>query len=349
MLVYRFLEAATEVYVDALRAARGGFLVGGIMEHVEEAGVHSGDSACVLPPVTLSAETQAVITEYTHRLADELGVVGLLNVQYAVKKGQVFVIEANPRASRTVPFVAKATGVPLVKVAARLMAGSATVDSTGTTLDSLRAEGLLHPPVAGSHVAVKEAVLPFNRFPGTDAVLGPEMRSTGEVMGIDSSYAMAFAKSQLAAGTRLPHEGTVFLSLADRDKHLGVEAGVILHELGYRIVATDGTAKALASAGVPVAQVVAKVGESQGSDALDLIADGRITLVVNSPRGRGSRADGAHIRRAAGEHRIPLVTTGAAALAAARGLAEWANQKLTVRTLQEYHRGDLDDQLALPL
>ncbi len=349
VLVDRFLEDATEVDVDSLRDSQGGFMIGGILEHVEEAGVHSGDSACVLPPVSLSAETQAVITDYTHRLADELGVVGLLNVQYAVKQGQVFVIEANPRASRTVPFVAKATGVPLVKVAARLMAGSAGVPAAATTLAGLRTEGLLCPAVKGSHVAVKEAVLPFNRFPGTDAVLGPEMRSTGEVMGIDSSFGMAFVKSQLAAGTRLPSEGTVFLSLADRDKHLGVEAGRLLHELGYRIVATAGTAEALTRGGVPVAQIMAKVGDGAGVDALDLIAAGQIALVVNSPRGRGSRADGAHIRHAAGEHRVPLVTTGAAALAAAKGLTEWASQKLTVRTLQEFHRGDLEDQLSLPL
>ena len=349
VLVDRFLEDATEVDVDSLRDSQGGFMIGGIMEHVEEAGVHSGDSACVLPPVSLSAETQAVITDYTHRLADELGVVGLLNVQYAVKQGQVFVIEANPRASRTVPFVAKATGVPLVKVAVRLMAGSAGVPAAATTLAGLRTEGLLCPAVNGSHVAVKEAVLPFNRFPGTDAVLGPEMRSTGEVMGIDSSFGMAFVKSQLAAGTRLPSEGTVFLSLADRDKHLGVEAGRLLHELGYRIVATAGTAEALTRGGVPVAQIMAKVGDGAGVDALDLIAAGQIALVVNSPRGRGSRADGAHIRHAAGEHRVPLVTTGAAALAAAKGLTEWASQKLTVRTLQEFHRGDLEDQVSLPL
>ena len=349
VLVDRFLEDATEVDVDSLRDSQGGFMIGGIMEHVEEAGVHSGDSACVLPPVSLSAETQAVITDYTHRLADELGVVGLLNVQYAVKQGQVFVIEANPRASRTVPFVAKATGVPLVKVAARLMAGSAGVPAAATTLAGLRTEGLLCPAVNGSHVAVKEAVLPFNRFPDTDAVLGPEMRSTGEVMGIDSSFGMAFVKSQLAAGTRLPSEGTVFLSLADRDKHLGVEAGRLLHELGYRIVATAGTAEALTRGGVPVAQIMAKVGDGAGVDALDLIAAGQIALVVNSPRGRGSRADGAHIRHAAGEHRVPLVTTGAAALAAAKGLTEWASQKLTVRTLQEFHRGDLEDQVSLPL
>ncbi len=338
VLVDRFLEDATEVDVDALRDASGGFHIGGIMEHVEEAGVHSGDSACVLPPVTLSAETQAVITEYTRRLADELGVVGLLNVQYAVKLGQVFVIEANPRASRTVPFVAKATGVALVKVAARLMAGSAADPGPTATLESLRREAVLLPPVGGGHVAVKEAVLPFSRFPDADAVLGPEMRSTGEVMGIDRTFGMAFAKSQLAAGTRLPGQGTVFLSLADRDKTQGVEAGRLFHGLGFRIAATTGTAAALQAAGVPVEQVVAKIGGLDGVDAIELMADGAISLVVNSPRGRGSRADGAHIRRAAGEHRVPLVTTGAAALAAARGMVEWATTDLEVRTLQEYHR-----------
>jgi len=245
--------------------------------------------------------------------------------------------------------VAKATGVPLVKVAARLMAGSAERSVADTTLGVLRTEGLLRDPVGGGHVAVKEAVLPFNRFPEADAVLGPEMRSTGEVMGIDRSYGMAFAKSQLAAGTRLPSSGTVFLSLADRDKPVGVEAGRILHELGFRIVATTGTAAALEAAGVPVVQVTAKVGDADGVDAVDLIAAGSISLVVNSPRGRGSRADGAHIRRAAGEHRVPLVTTGAAALAAARGLVEWAGQSLAVRTLQEFHQGGPDDQPSLPL
>ncbi len=356
VLVDRFLEDATEVDVDSLRDHAGGFLVGGIMEHVEEAGVHSGDSACVLPPVTLSPETMRVLAEYSHALADELGVVGLLNVQYAVKKGQVFVIEANPRASRTVPFVAKATGVPLAKVASRLMAGS--------TLAELRTEGVLRDPVSGSHIAVKEAVLPFNRFPDADALLGPEMRSTGEVMGIDATYGLAFAKSQLAAGTRLPSGGTVFLSLADRDKHLGVEAARILVSLGYDIAATTGTAASLAAAGIPVVQVVSKVAETRQVgdaaardepageeliDAVALIASGRIDLVVNSPRGRGSRADGAHIRAAAGKHRIPLMTTGAAALAAANGLREWNSHKLTVRTLQEFHRGDTEEQLALPL
>ncbi|HEY5155867.1 MAG TPA: carbamoyl-phosphate synthase large subunit, partial [Acidimicrobiales bacterium] len=225
VLVDRFLEDATEVDVDAIRDASGEVVIGGIMEHVEEAGVHSGDSACVLPPHNLSAETIAVIESYTGRIAEALDVRGLINVQYAVKANQVFVIEANPRASRTVPFVAKATGVPLAKVAARVM--------TGSTLEELRAEGLLVPPVLGDHVAVKEAVLPFSRFPDADALLGPEMRSTGEVMGIDLTVGLAFAKSQLSAGNELPVEGTVFLSLADRDKEIGVRAALRFVELGF--------------------------------------------------------------------------------------------------------------------
>ena len=339
VLIDRFLEDAVEVDVDALRDHTGAFLVGGIMEHVEEAGVHSGDSACVLPPVTLSAETQDVLARHTRALAEELGVVGLLNVQYAVKLGQVFVIEANPRASRTVPFVAKATGVPLAKIAARLMAGA--------TLAELEGEGLVRPPVRG-HVAVKEAVLPFNRFPEADAVLGPEMRSTGEVMGIDATYGMAFLKSQLAAGTRLPSEGNVFLSLADRDKVVGVEAARMLRALGFGIVATTGTAAALRAAGIEVDQVVSKVGEDDGVDAVDLIGSGAIHLVVNSPRGRGSRADGAHIRAAAGRHGIPLVTTAAAALAAANGLRDRRERPLTVRSLQDFHRGG-PAQMALEI
>jgi carbamoyl-phosphate synthase large subunit len=315
-------------------------LIGAVMEHVEEAGVHSGDSACVIPPPNLSAETIAVIEEYTRQIAAALGVRGLINVQFAVKGNQVFVIEANPRASRTVPFVAKATGVPLAKVASRVMVGA--------TLAELRTEGLLNEKAVGDHVAVKEAVLPFNRFPEADALLGPEMRSTGEVMGIDLTTGLAFAKSQIAAGGPLPSTGTVFMSLAERDKAAGCEAAALFVQLGFRVVATVGTAEALTDAGVPVAQVLVKLGEP-GEDGIDLIEKGAVHLVVNSPRGRGPRADGASIRAAAGRNNVPLLTTASAALAAARGMVDWARHPLAVRTLQEYHRGVTSDQLALDL
>ncbi len=335
-LIDRFLEDAIEVDVDALRDRTGEVVIGGVMEHIEEAGVHSGDSACVLPPSTLGATTIATIEEFTRRLATALDVRGLLNVQYAVKDGQVLVIEANPRASRTVPFVSKATGVPLAKVAARVMLGA--------TLAELRDEGLLRDPAEGGHVSVKEAVLPFNRFPTVDTLLGPEMRSTGEVMGIDRSFGLAFAKSQAAAGARLPETGTVFLSLADRDKEQGLTAAARFADLGFSIVATAGTAAACEARGIPVKVAVAKVGEAAGMDAVELIASGEVDLVVNTPRGRGPRADGAHIRRAAVLHKIPCLTTVAAALAAAAGIAESRTTDVTVRSLQEYHR---DHQLRL--
>jgi carbamoyl-phosphate synthase large subunit len=339
VLVDRFLEDATEVDVDAIRDTGGDFVIGGIMEHVEEAGVHSGDSACVIPPYSLSPETIEVLHDYTRRIADALGVIGLINVQYAVKSGQVFVIEANPRASRTVPFVAKATGVPLAKVASRVMLGA--------SLAELRAEKLLSDPVGGDHVAVKEAVLPFSRFPEADALLGPEMRSTGEVMGVDLTFGLAFAKSQLAAGTTLPSSGTVFLSLADRDKTTGVAAAEQFRSLGFAIAATSGTAEHLRANGVKVETVVAKIGDADGHDAVDLIESGDVVLVVNSPRGRGPRADGAHIRTAAGARGVPLLTTGAAGLAAANGMADRQRHNLQVRPLQEYHRGVRADEAEL--
>ncbi len=335
VLIDRFLEDATEVDVDAIRDDTGEVVIGGVMEHVEEAGVHSGDSACAIPPYSLSPETIRVIEEHTRAIADALDVRGLINVQYAVKQGQVFVIEANPRASRTVPFVAKATGVPLVKVAARVMVGA--------TLAELREEGLLRDPVNHGYVAVKEAVLPFNRFPDADTVLGPEMRSTGEVMGIDRTFGLAFAKSQLAAGDRLPTSGTVFMSLADRDKAVGVDAAQQFHADGFEIVATSGTADALEAAGIPVATRVAKVGEATGTDAVELISSGKVDLVVNSPRGRGARADGAHIRRAAAVQGIPTLTTAAAGLAAASGIRDRAAHAGQVRSLQEYHAGEVHD------
>jgi len=330
VLVDRFLEDATEVDVDAVRDRLGDVMIGAVMEHVEEAGVHSGDSACVIPPPHLSASVVARIEDHTLAIAEALDVRGPINVQFAVKDDEVYVIEANPRASRTVPFVAKATGVPLAKVASRVMMGA--------TLAELRDEGLLCERVVGDHVAVKEAVLPFNRFPEADPVLGPEMRSTGEVMGIDLTTGLAFMKSQISAGGALPESGTVFLSLADRDKVVGLEAARGLQDLGLDVVATSGTAEYLRANGVPVDTVVAKLGE-EGTDAVELVRSGAVHLVVNSPRGRGPRADGEHIRAAAGAQGIPLLTTANAALAAARGLADWRRFPLAVRTLQEYHRG----------
>ena len=330
VLVDRFLEDATEVDVDAIRDHTGEVVIGAVMEHVEEAGVHSGDSACVIPPPHLSAAVVGRIEDHTRTIAAALDVRGPINVQYAVKGDEVYVIEANPRASRTVPFVAKATGVPLAKVASRVMMGA--------TLAGLRAEGLLRERVAGDHVAVKEAVLPFDRFPEADPVLGPEMRSTGEVMGIDMTTGLAFMKSQISAGGALPDSGTVFMSLADRDKAVGLEAARGLVDLGLEIVATSGTADHLVANGVPVSTVVAKLGED-GTDAVELIRSGAVQMVVNSPRGRGPRADGEHIRAAAGAGGIPLLTTANAALAAARGLADWRRFPLAVRTLQEYHEG----------
>ena len=338
VLIDRFLEDATEVDVDSIRDHTGDFVLGGILEHVEEAGVHSGDSACAIPPPNLSLETQESIVAYTKRIAEKLKVVGLLNVQFAVKQGQVFVIEANPRASRTVPFVAKATGVQLAKVAARVMAGE--------TLEKLREIGALPEAIREGHVAVKEAVLPFQRFPDVDTVLGPEMRSTGEVMGIDTTFGLAFTKSQIAAGEALPLSGTIFFSLADRDKDQGLEAAKGFVELGFQLAATSGTAEFLTSNGIHVETVVAKLSEegreiSAGVDAVELIRAGQVRLVVNTPRGRGPRSDGRRIRFASTAHKVPCLTTVAAARAAAVGLREWMSNPLTVRPLQEFLGSDM--------
>src|SRR5450759_3776417 len=335
-LIDRFLEDAVEVDVDALRDHAGEVLIAGVMEHIEPAGVHSGDSPCASPPATLARESTAHIETHPRPLPTSLDVRALLNVQYAVKDGDVFILEANPRASRTVPFVSKATGVPLAKLAARVIVGD--------TLADLRAEGFVPPAMVYGHVAVKEAVLPFDRFPDVDTVLGPEMRSTGEVMGIDRSFGLAFAKRQAAAGNRLPASGTVLLSLADRDKGAALPAARRFAELGFALVATAGTAAALEAAGLRVASTIAKVGDRAGPDAVDLISSGKVDLVVNTPQGGGPRADGDHIRRAATRYRVACITTVAAAVAAASGIAERATHDAQVRSLQAHH---LDAQLRL--
>ena len=334
VLIDRFLEDATEVDVDAIRDSSGEVLIGGVMEHVEQAGVHSGDSACTIPPVSLSNSTVLEIENTVKKISEALKVVGLINVQFAIADKTVYVIEANPRASRTVPFVAKATGVPLAKVASRVMLGA--------TLEQLRSEGLLKKPVSGSHVSVKEAVLPFNRFADVDTALGPEMRSTGEVMGIDDSFARAFAKSQFAAGTTLPESGLVFVSLNDRDKLGGVDVVKGLTSLGLKIVATVGTADFLKSHDCEVSRVVGKFSERKsgsktGDDAVKLIESGEIALVINTPRGYGTRNDGEAIRKAANTCRVSVVTTLSAATAAVQGMIEQRNRPFTVMSLQEFH------------
>jgi carbamoyl-phosphate synthase large subunit len=329
VLIDRFLEDAIEVDVDAIRDHTGEVVIGGVMEHVEEAGVHSGDSACAIPPQTLPAWVVEVIESYTRAIAEALDVRGLINVQYAVLGTTVYVIEANPRASRTVPFVAKATGVPLAKVASRVMLGA--------TLAQLREEGLLRRPSNHGHVAIKEAVLPFNRFPEVDTALGPEMRSTGEVMGIDVTFGKAFFKAELAAGTLLPTAGTVFLSLADGDKPAGLVVAARLRELGLGIAATAGTAAFLGRFGQPVDLVVGKVSEGAEVTAVDLIVDGKVSFVINTPQGRGGRTDGEMIRKAANTNRVSSVTTVEAALAAVQGMAEQTGHEITVRPLQSYH------------
>jgi carbamoyl-phosphate synthase large subunit len=306
----RFLEDATEVDVDALCDGTDVW-IGGIMQHVEEAGVHSGDSACVLPPHSLGEEMLEQIRTATREIALALGVIGLLNVQYAVAGGELYVIEANPRASRTVPFVSKAIGLPLAKLACRIMLGERIAD---LELPQER-QGIGF----GDHVSVKEAVLPFDRFEGSDALLGPEMRSTGEVMGIARDFPTAFAKAQAAAGVPLPSHGTVFITVTDSDKSGAFAVAQSLHECGFRIVATRGTAEAISRMGVP-AQALNKIAEGS-PHVLDWIERGDVDLVVNTPTGVGARTDGYEIRRAAVAHGIPCLTTLAAGISAARAIA----------------------------
>jgi carbamoyl-phosphate synthase large subunit len=334
VLIDRFLDDAVEVDVDAIRDSTGDLVIGGIMEHVEQAGVHSGDSACAIPPQSLSPLIMQQLESIVRAIANRLEVRGLINVQFAIQNDAVFVLEANPRASRTVPFVAKATGVPLAMVASRVM--------TGATLAQLRAEGLLTKPVVGKHVSVKEAVLPFSRFPEVDPVLGPEMRSTGEVMGIDRTFGLAYAKSQLASSNRLPSSGTVFLSLADRDKVGSIPMARAFVASGLTIAATSGTAEFLRTRNIPVETVVRKITAPDPSlpgdapTAVELLNANKIVLVINTPRGSGAYSDGAEIRRACTVNKVPVQTTLAAALATASGISEWANTPFEVCSLQEH-------------
>jgi carbamoyl-phosphate synthase large subunit len=325
----RFLEDSIEIDVDALcdgsaTAGGGGEVwIAGIMQHVEEAGIHSGDSACVLPPHALGEEMLGQIRAQTAAIALELGVVGLLNVQFAIHGEALYVIEANPRASRTVPFVSKAIGIPIAKLACRLMLGERIAD-----LD-------LPSSTANGHVCVKEVVLPFDRFAGADSLLGPEMRSTGEVMGIAADFPTAFAKAQAAAGLNLPMNGTVFITVTDGDKPAATGVASMLHDLSFRIVATRGTAQAIRKMGIPV-ETINKLGEGS-PHVVDWIERGDVDLVINTPVGTGARAEGYEIRTAAVARRIPCITTMAGGMAAARAIAAARRGAPEVRSLQEIH------------
>jgi carbamoyl-phosphate synthase large subunit len=326
VLIDRYLQDAIEIDVDAVADGEA-VEIAGIMEHIEEAGIHSGDSACSLPPYSLSPATVAEIERQTLALARALGVVGLMNVQFAVKDGEIYVLEVNPRASRTVPFVAKATGVPYAKVAARLMAGERLPHANPSPHAGEGREG-------AAHVAVKEAVFPFARFPGVDLILGPEMKSTGEVMGIDTDFGRAFAKSQLASGTNLPLEGCVFVSVRDRDKAALIEPCRRLVEMGFSLVATTGTAAALTAAGLP-ASLVNKVRDGR-PHIVDRMLSGEVQLVFNTTEGAQAIADSFSLRRTALTHAIPYYTTVAGARAAVQAIAALRAGSLEVAPLQSY-------------
>jgi len=322
VLIDRFLEDAFEGDVDAL-ADGTRCVIGGVMQHIEDAGVHSGDSACVMPPYLIGDRQVDEMRRYTKAFAEALGVVGLINVQYAIKDGVVYVLEVNPRASRTVPFVSKATGVSLAKLAAAVMAGH-TLDELGVPDDL---------PLPG--VAVKEAVFPFTKLPGVDTILGPEMRSTGEVMGLADSFGMAFAKAQIAADGSLPLAGGIFVTVNDSDKPTVLPIARRFHELGFRLTATEGTARYLRSRGVP-AERVAKVHEGR-PNAIDLIVSGEVQLLINTPLGKFTQADDYAIRRAALMHRVPYTTTMSAASAACDAIIALRSRTGSVRSLQEWH------------
>jgi carbamoyl-phosphate synthase large subunit len=323
VLIDKFLEDAIEIDVDAV-ADGASCVIAGIMEHIEEAGIHSGDSACVTPPYSLEDELIERIKQNTYALARELHVIGLMNIQYAIKNDIIYVLEVNPRASRTVPFISKATGVPWAKVAAKVMAGK-TLAELGVTKE-----------IEVRHIAVKESVFPFNRFYGVDTVLGPEMKSTGEVMGIDMDFGLAFAKSQMAAGVSIPLKGRVFISVMNKDKRHIVFIAKKLTDLGFEVMATKGTAKVLANNGIPV-QTVFKVGEGR-PDIVDRIKNGEIHLVINTPSGKKPKADKVTIRSQSVAHNIPCITTLSGASAAVNGIESLLKRRISVNSIQEYHQ-----------
>ena len=322
VLIDQYLRDAIECDVDALADGEQ-VIVAGVLQHIEEAGIHSGDSACTLPPYSLSAEIINEMERQAVLIAKALEVRGLMNIQFAVQDGLVYLIEVNPRASRTVPFVAKAIGQPIAKYAARIMAGEMLAD-----LPPIRREM--------DYIAVKEAVFPFARFPGVDPVLSPEMKSTGEVMGIDSTFAVAFAKAQLGAGMVLPERGTVFVSVKDTDKPVVLPAVRKLALLGFRIVATGGTAQYLAEAGV-VVERVSKVAEGR-PHIVDRIIDGDIALIFNTTEGWQSHKDSQSIRGSALHGRVPYFTTAAASVAAVEAIEALQTTQLAVRSLQDYYK-----------
>jgi carbamoyl-phosphate synthase large subunit len=324
ILIDKFLEDAIEVDVDAISDGTR-CVIGGIMEHIEEAGIHSGDSAMVLPPHTLGEDTIEVIKRNTYAMALELNVKGLLNIQYAIKNNIVYVLEVNPRASRTIPFVSKAIGVPLAKLATKVMLGK-TLEELGFTKEK-----------EIPHVAVKESVFPFIRFPGVDAILGPEMKSTGEVMGIDSTFGAAYAKSQIAAGQKLPKRGDVFISVKNQDKRNIVFIAKKLTDLGFQILATSGTASALLRNDIAV-KILPKLHEGR-PNIIDLIKDGKVDLLINTPAGKATKEDETRIRSHAILYSVPLITTVAGAQASVSGIENLIKtEKMGIKSLQEYHR-----------
>jgi carbamoyl-phosphate synthase large subunit len=322
ILIDKFLEDAFEVDVDTLADGQD-VVIGGIMEHIEEAGIHSGDSSCALPTYLVKAEHLETMRRYTRTLAKALSVVGLMNVQYAIKDDVVYVLEVNPRASRTVPFVSKATGVPLAKVAARLMTGKKLADFN--LADELPVKNFF----------VKSPVFPFAKFPGVDTILGPEMKSTGEVMGVSDNFGQAYAKAQMSASVHLPRSGTAFISVNQHDKKNVIRIADRLHQLGFNLIATRGTATALEQSGIPVESVY-KVNEGR-PHIVDMIKSGKVDLILNTPLGKSSFFDERAIRRAAMQHGVPCITTLSGGAAVASGIAALQRNKVDVLALQEYH------------